>query len=346
MPVHRFCITLVIVFVCFTSFSLAPAGGNRPRLRKERGQVHEIDLKVGKITLKYDDDDDPSQTQTFSLAGPNIPVETDRGEKAKLESLKPRHEVELSLSPVGDVVHIRVDAPRIRFNRVKSVDPSERTITLRGDEDTPDRKFAVSKTCEIKIHKKEGNLAGIRPAMDINLVLSLDRTRVNSISAFFRSSHSDGREVVIHAVDPVKHTIQVIKGGHGHFSLVTYPLTPDFRYYGPNGYEQIALSELPTVKSIADLVTAPAFRLRFSNGKLIAIFGRPAWIQGKIASVDLDKRILTLQTGAGYRLAADTAIRFGRETKKLEELTEGLEVGLRMSMDGTKVTRVGSWDDD
>ena len=334
--------------ICWIALAVIPnasTGGNI-RQTKVKGKIHSVNLSRGVITLKFGKEAKPTHTEEFSLSAEDIPVDTDSEEKVKLSDLKPDQNVELRLSGVGDVVSIRAFAHR-SFGFLKAVDVPGNAIILMGDDDRPVKKLKLAESCRIKVFGEESELKDVKPVMNVHMVFSLDKKSIYSLSAFYRSSNRDGRGVAIFSVDPATHSVQVLAGGHGNYRLKSYRVAKDFRFYGPKGYKINSLEDLPTAGTIKELVTSPDVKFRLTKENLVvAMFGRPAFLRGKVHAVDAVSRTLELDSGDILKVAADATIRPDRDVIELKDLSVGSEIGLRMSMDGQQVTFIGRPDDD
>jgi RNA polymerase sigma factor (sigma-70 family) len=327
-----------------------------------QGLLKVVDPAKGTITVTTGwgrRDAAPVET-TYTLAkGVRIGLDDGRGRRlslkqGKLTDLVPDTTVGLQLSPdLKQVISIQAAGQRVQ-GIVKSVDPTNRTITValgagRG-EAGEEKTYTLSKNAEIIVDEgngrgfgvREGKLADLTPGAVVGLQLSADNNTVGTVQA-------EGPQLMGHikGLDLEKKSFTLaVGGGRGADAGEerTYALAKDAMILIDDGRgRRFSIKE----GSLADVSVGAMAQVRLSVDSNTATLVRAAGptIPGRLKAVDAAKNTITLTTRPGrgddpgeektFTLAADVRIFIDGVQATVNDLKVDDEghVALRLSMD-------------
>lgn len=339
---------LILGAVCWTGWADDEREGQQ---RPLRGQIKEIDAKVGTISIRLARDG--ASDEQYNLTK-NAKVTLD-GKPGTLEDLKPGMVAHFGFDPVTeDVTSIRVEGPTRRLT-IRAVDAGANSIRVSADGLPPS--VPVARDAKVIIEGKPGKLEDVKPSSRVVVTFSADQKSVVAIEVGAAGGDEgdegarERRRAVtvgsLKAVDPAKNTLTLIVRGEAQQIEKTFTVSDRAR---------ISLGDERPAK-LEDL--KPDMRLRLTLGDdrttVVAVSpfrgdddgeaprrrpGDPARNQAVLKAVDTAKGTVTVTITSGD-ISADTVLPLDRDFIVLEGerqadasiLKEGRTVILRFGDD-------------
>jgi Cu/Ag efflux protein CusF len=341
------CIVSVLLASGLTVATAAAASDDTKRVVVEvPGKLKKLDLEQGVVTLLLGDEDDvPRREEQFSLAGKDIPVTGESGEKLQLAEIKLGYVVRLGLSEMDEVVQILVQSPRQK-GTIKAVDLEQKILTVYVGTKGPELKFKFAPVMRLEMENEPLALHDLFAGMRVTLFLSLDQKTVHRVVASVRFNSGEVYWGLIN-VDPAAHTVQLMKGYKGTFKVVTYPVAKDFHFVFQKKMHKIKLDDLTGVKGFEGVDRAlPVWVLLDETQKtIVTIVANSPKISGVVQKVDPKARTLSVKTEAGVEIFAvtqDTLITPKARKLMLADIEPGTHVDLHLGYNRSEVVIIAA----
>lgn len=322
-----------------------------PAIAKEvEGKVKALDLEQGVITLLLGDEDDaPLIEQKYSLHGKDIRVSTQFGERPELTLVKPGLGVILGLSADDDVVGISIMSPRQR-GKIKAIEPGRQLLAISAIEPAAEQKLTLAKSVKVRMDKEELSVKDLCTGISATFVLSLDRTTVHQILVSMRPEPSALHGALV-KVDAKSHSIQLVCGSSGRYSLRTFPLANDFRFFFNRKLYKPALNDLSQAINLETLPRAlPVWLIMDEKRQTVFAIGASSpVITGVVQGVEASSGVITVATSMGaekFTVLNGAEIILDDRRLKLAEVNTGTAVELLLGINRTEVVAIRSVDED
>lgn len=163
----------VLIAVAFIAFASQPCSAQQIIY----GAIESLDTELGTITVLLPPKHEPKQ---FNLAKPDLPTTDALGKPLKVNTLREKQRVALTLDEADDVAAIRVD-DNVMWAYALKIDPKEQQLDIKYGR--VDRKLEIPAGTPVLIDGEKAALTDLKAGQGIKAIFAADQQKLLQIQA-------------------------------------------------------------------------------------------------------------------------------------------------------------------